>query len=417
MQASTAGNLANLNIANSPTNPPCPEHQPKKRGRPRKNKIIEKPYHPIEKKKIKSDNENREIILCLPISRSKSLESEKTENPNDFDISELENEIELDLNKPDKADKSDKPDKFDKSDKTDKPDKADKADKPDKQSIVNFELSDRSDIEDDSDNDETNILKNDQLFTISDQDSGDEVDLRAEIRKRDKVIKKLTGELAAAKASKKDDYTFVYRDVKTTPMKIAFVHTHDSKPVILEHTDVACWWCTYTFNNIPCFIPDKYSSDTFYVFGCFCSFNCAMAYNLGLGDYKVSERTSLIRKLYYTLKGTNDDIPIAPQREILTKFGGHVTIEEFRNVSNIINRDYKLKLPPLINLIACVEEIKKDHSSDDETQETKVTKVSGQNMLSANDKNIIPVKKKILHNTDRQDIIGKIGIKEKTRRF
>src|SRR5690349_6873648 len=46
----------------------------------------------------------------------------------------------------------------------------------------------------------------------------------------------------------------------------------------VNKTKMHCWWCDHQFNNYPCFIPTKYYKKTYYVYGCFCSFNCAMAY-------------------------------------------------------------------------------------------------------------------------------------------
>ena len=53
-------------------------------------------------------------------------------------------------------------------------------------------------------------------------------------------------------------------------------------------TDICCWWCCHKC-DVPLSLPEKLYDDTFHVFGCFCSFNCAAAYNVNLNDYKIWE--------------------------------------------------------------------------------------------------------------------------------
>ena len=150
------------------------------------------------------------------------------------------------------------------------------------------------------------------------------------------------------------------REVRIIPMNINFIDNSTGKTILCEKTDIACWWCTYSFETLPCFIPERYNDGKFYVFGCFCSFNCAMSYNILLNDYKVLSRNSLIKNLYYTITGKNDDISLAPPKEALRKYGGILTIDEYRKGDKKISAEYRLKLPPMINLIACIEEKSKE---------------------------------------------------------
>ena len=64
-------------------------------------------------------------------------------------------------------------------------------------------------------------------------------------------------------------------------------------------TNIYCMWCCHPFEGPPCAVPVRYVDEVFYVWGCFCSFNCAAAYNFK--EYKVSEvweRYSLLNLLY-----------------------------------------------------------------------------------------------------------------------
>ena len=109
--------------------------------------------------------------------------------------------------------------------------------------------------------------------------------------------------------------------------------------------DIKCWWCCHNFENTPCGIPIKLENNTFYVYGCFCSFNCALTYNFNTNDDKKWERAGLINLLYNKTYNISDDIETelnyAPNRECLKDFGGYLTIEKFR-IQN--NTAYNLKL-------------------------------------------------------------------------
>jgi hypothetical protein len=79
-----------------------------------------------------------------------------------------------------------------------------------------------------------------------------------------------------------------------------------------------------------------------------------------MNDYRTSVRDMLIIKLYGPIFG---DIPMAPERELLQKFGGKLSLEEFRNMSLLLKKDFKMKLPPVIPLIPIVEEDPKNASN------------------------------------------------------
>jgi len=274
-------------------------NQPRKRGRPRKNKTIDKPQKQIERKKPVRDNENREIILHLPLFANNNNNSSPDSEKNAFTMGEG---------------------------------------------------STSENIRD----------PEDAILTISDQESvGSDNDdnlhvgeLINELRKKNKIIKQLKEDNAILKNVVGENAFMSCREIKIIPMNISFIDNKNGKTIICEKSSIACWWCTYNFDTLPCFIPERYSDNKFYVFGCFCSFDCATAYNLNLNDYKVSDRNSLIKRLYYAIKGVNDEIPVAPPREVLEKYGGVLTIEEYRKISRSINKEYKILFPPMVNLVA-----------------------------------------------------------------
>lgn len=122
-------------------------------------------------------------------------------------------------------------------------------------------------------------------------------------------------------------------------------------------TSVHCYWCCHKFTNAPFGIPVHYNNAVFHVYGCFCSLECAAAYNFvsNVGIDDVWERYALINFLGKKI-GYKDVIYPAPCKLSLKIFGGHLEIEEFReycNTGKIIN----INFPPMMTLIQQIEEI------------------------------------------------------------
>ena len=126
-----------------------------------------------------------------------------------------------------------------------------------------------------------------------------------------------------------------------------------------QTTNICCYWCCNQFANAPFGIPLKYNSDhaRFDVFGCFCSLECAAAYNFASRESQdeICERYSLINMLARQI-GYKNNIKSAPPRLALTMFGGYLSIEAFRNfclTGKIIN----INFPPMMTLTQQIEEI------------------------------------------------------------
>ncbi len=104
-----------------------------------------------------------------------------------------------------------------------------------------------------------------------------------------------------------------------------------------EKTDIKCWWCCHNFETVPLGIPMKFYNDNFYLKGCFCSFNCILAYvNDNSTKYKYDIIYPNIKSLRFKLtnKILNEVLNQAPPRESLKIFGGELSIEQFRSASN-----------------------------------------------------------------------------------
>ena len=97
----------------------------------------------------------------------------------------------------------------------------------------------------------------------------------------------------------------------------------------------ACFWCTYEFDNPTIYIPKHSINDKHYVYGCFCSPECAVAH---LMEEKIDtsvkfERYSLLNHMYSKVYGYEKNIKPAPHPHyILDKYYGNLSIQEYRSL-------------------------------------------------------------------------------------
>jgi hypothetical protein len=149
------------------------------------------------------------------------------------------------------------------------------------------------------------------------------------------------------------EYNNVIERDKVFPIFLEF-NEHNKKQQWPSSTNIDCLWCCHSFETFPFGIPIKNYEEIYYMFGNFCSAECASAYNFDtLNSYEVFERYSLLNYLY----SNNKEIKSAGPRLALKKFGGQLSINEFRKNNNIYNKIYKLLLPPMISLIPLIEEV------------------------------------------------------------
>jgi hypothetical protein len=123
------------------------------------------------------------------------------------------------------------------------------------------------------------------------------------------------------------------------------------------NTSISCYWCCHRFDNSPFGIPINYVNDTFQVYGCFCSLECAAAYNFSENSSQdeMWERNQLINMFSRKVKLGNIVKP-APSRLSLKKFGGYMDIETFRSFNNT-NKFINVNFPPMTSVTQQLEEI------------------------------------------------------------
>ena len=236
--------------------------------------------------------------------------------------------------------------------------------------------------------------------TLSDEDSYEvkiNKDAQKIIKQQEEKIKNLENEVKEYKSLLDEKINTGFIEKRVSKMNINFIDNKSGEQKILDCVDICCWWCTYEFDTLPCFIPEKYDDGKYYVFGCFCSFNCAASYNINTNDYKIWERYSLLKKLYNKIHNTNEDISLAPDRETLKKFGGPLTIDEFRKNNNICEKEYRFIMPPMVSIIPLIEETFKDN--------VKFRKIKS----FGSDDNLVLKRNKPLPNT-KSNLIDTLGI-------
>jgi hypothetical protein len=120
------------------------------------------------------------------------------------------------------------------------------------------------------------------------------------------------------------------------------IFSHNSLP---ETIDKPCWHCKDTFPFSPIGAPLKYHKqivkeneicrcvDVFETEGIFCSFPCVKAWCItqSKNDIRYRDSGMLLALLYRKIYGEIIAIEPAGDWKLIDRWGGHLTIEEFRN--------------------------------------------------------------------------------------
>ena len=97
----------------------------------------------------------------------------------------------------------------------------------------------------------------------------------------------------------------------------------------------ACFWCSYEFDNPPIHIPKFLLNDSYHVYGCFCSPECAVAHLMeeNIDSSTKFERYHLLNQIYTKIYDFNRNIKPAPNPfYTLDKYNGKLTITEYRKL-------------------------------------------------------------------------------------
>jgi hypothetical protein len=95
----------------------------------------------------------------------------------------------------------------------------------------------------------------------------------------------------------------------------------------------ACFWCSHDFDNPPIYIPKFFFQESYHVYGCFCSPECATAYLMeeNIDSSIKFERYYLINHIYSKIYEYKKNIKPAPNPYyMLEKYYGNLSIQEYR---------------------------------------------------------------------------------------
>ena len=102
------------------------------------------------------------------------------------------------------------------------------------------------------------------------------------------------------------------------------------------HKKCSCFHCSYNFDNYPIYIPKYCINEMYYVYGCFCSPECAAAFLMNdksIDNCTRFERYHLLNFLYCKIYNYNKNIKPAPNPYYtLEKYMGNLSIQEYRKL-------------------------------------------------------------------------------------
>lgn len=137
-------------------------------------------------------------------------------------------------------------------------------------------------------------------------------------------------------------------------LMVAFSETSKAKK-LPESVDIACFWCSHTFEGVPCIIPEREVGGVYNVYGNFCCPECALAYVLGetIDPHVRWERIALLHRIY-DREGRGRLFP-APGREVLKLFGGPLTIESYRATVRQGKVRVDTHMPPMVSILGSID--------------------------------------------------------------
>lgn len=128
-----------------------------------------------------------------------------------------------------------------------------------------------------------------------------------------------------------------------------------------EKTEICCFWCCHSFPTPPFAIPSHILDETWYMYGNFCSAECATAhlFKEHLDSHVRWERYALLNSLYsedaaIPSNSSHGIRPAAP-REVLRMFGGSMDISEYRALLHERKLRIDVMTPPMVSIIQTMD--------------------------------------------------------------
>lgn len=121
-----------------------------------------------------------------------------------------------------------------------------------------------------------------------------------------------------------------------------------------------CWWCCHDHDGDSLSLPYRYDQmrNKFYTCGNFCSWSCMKSYAIDkYGDMRGSIISGNIIVMRKQLYGKIGSIKPAPDRFKLNVFGGHLTIEEFRenNIKDVDIEPNEINSEEIVSIVIPIQ--------------------------------------------------------------
>jgi hypothetical protein len=128
-------------------------------------------------------------------------------------------------------------------------------------------------------------------------------------------------------SNKDNDIREIWKKLKALEYDL---HTNN-----IDNKTSACFWDTHEFDNPPVYIPKHFINNSYHVYGCFCSPECAVAYLMEENiDTSIKfERYQLMNHIYSKIYNYTKNIKPAPNPYyMLEKYCGNLTIQDYRSL-------------------------------------------------------------------------------------
>jgi len=169
------------------------------------------------------------------------------------------------------------------------------------------------------------VLEEVESFSLNNNNKNQNLDLNYYSNYEEKTTNDKKEENNEEKNSK--DLKHIWKKLKTLENDL---HTNN-----INLKKSACFWCTCEFDNPSIYIPKCKFNDTYKVYGCFCSPECATAYLMkeNLESSVKYERYSLLNFIYGKIYQHKKNIKPAPDPfYTLDKYYGNLSIQEYRKL-------------------------------------------------------------------------------------
>jgi hypothetical protein len=174
--------------------------------------------------------------------------------------------------------------------------------------------------------------------------------------KRTHVEEKPTTTSASASApAQQQPVSKTAREYGPTKLLVEYANTKVTKELPYS-VSAACFWTCEPFEGRPCVIPMSIIDGVWHVYGNYCNPQTAMAALLAepLDTHVRWERIALLNMLYGPSFSQGRIYP-APDRAVLQRFGGTMSIEEYRDLCDRGRLRVDIHMPPLISILASMD--------------------------------------------------------------